>query len=241
VILFSILRAVVGALFFAVYTIIWSGLVLIAAIVIGRRDLDSWFISTWGKVGLAIFGVRLQVRGRENIPAGSALFIFNHTSFFDIFALSAAFPDVRFGAKIELFRIPVFGAAMRRMGMLPIARTRREEVFKVYEDAAERVRRGEKFALAPEGGRNNEEKLLPFKSGPFIFAINSGMPLVPVVIKGAHEILGKGGFLPNWDRPSRTLTVTYLKPIETKSYSIEKRSELQKVAYREMDAVLHAP
>lgn len=239
-ILFYILRAVLGIAFFSVFTMLWSALALFEAILIGNRRVESWFMSTWGRIGLWIFGVRLVVRGRENIPAGSALILFNHTSFFDIFALTAAYPDMRFGAKIELFNIPIFGVAMKRLGMLPIARTRREEVFKVYQDAAERVRRGEKFALAPEGGRNYEEKLLPFKAGPFIFAINSGMPLVPAVIKGAHRVMGKGSWLPNWNRRTSVLSVTYLKPIATTEYTLERRSDLQKVAYNEMQAVLHS-
>ncbi len=236
--IFSTIRSLIGALFFVVFTFIWSSFAILETFMINSRDLESWIISSWGRLGLKVFGVKLEVRGLENVPSGSALFLFNHTSFFDIFALVAAYPDMRFGAKIELFSIPLFGPAMRRMGVLPIARTRREEVFKVYEEAAERVRRGEKFSLAPEGGRNFEEKLLPFKSGPFVFAINSGMPLVPAVIQGAHHIMGKGHWLPNRDRWSRTLTVTYLKPISTQNVPIEKRGVLQEQAYQEMKAVL---
>lgn len=191
-------------------------------------------MSTWGRVAVKIWGVRLVVKGRENIPPGCCLFIFNHTSFFDVFAMEAAYQDFRFGAKIELFHIPIFGAAMRGMGVLPIARTKRESVFKVYEEAQARAAKGEKFALSPEGKRNDQETLLPFKAGPFIFAINSKMPLVPVVIKGAHDILSKNQILPNWDRWSRTMTVEYLKPISTEGYTMENRAELQEKAYQLM-------
>jgi 1-acyl-sn-glycerol-3-phosphate acyltransferase len=238
VIVLSFLRSAIGGLIFLFFTPIWCIVAVTESFVINNRNLESWIISSWGRVSLWLFGVKLEVKGLENIPKGSALFIFNHASFFDIFALVAAYPDMRFGAKIELFKIPLFGPAMRRLGVLPIARTRREEVFRVYQEAAERVKRGEKFALSPEGGRNYEEKLLPFKSGPFIFAINSGMPLVPSVIQGAHDVMGKGHWLPNWDRWSRTLTVTYLKPISTQNVPLEKRSVLQELAYQEMKAVL---
>ncbi len=191
-------------------------------------------MATWGKVGLKVFNVRLQVKGLENIPEGSCLFLFNHTSFFDIFAMLSAYGNFRFGSKIELFSIPIFGAAMKRLGVLPIARQKRENVFKVYDEAKARVQLGEKFALAPEGKRNDQEALLPFKSGPFIFAINSGAPVVPVVIKGAWAVFKKNQWLPNWDRFSRTVTVEYLPAISTAGVSVEKRSELQDKVFQAM-------
>jgi 1-acyl-sn-glycerol-3-phosphate acyltransferase len=150
VIVFSLIRSLLAALFFSIFTFIWSAFSILETFLINNRDLESWIISSWGRLGLKVFGVKLEVRGLENVPSGSALFLFNHTSFFDIFALVAAYPDMRFGAKIELFSIPLFGPAMRRMGVLPIARTRREEVFKVYEEAAERVRRARNFLSRPK-------------------------------------------------------------------------------------------
>jgi hypothetical protein len=67
------------------------------------------------------------------------------------------------------------------------------------------------------------------------------MPLVPVVIQGAHHVMGKGHWLPNWDRWSRTLTVTYLKLIPTQNVPIENRGILQEQAFQEMNAVLQPP
>ena len=121
-------------------------------LILGNRKVDDWHIRTWGKINYRAFGVRLSVHGIENIPTEGCLFLFNHSSFFDIFALCGALPSVRFGAKAELFKIPVFSQAMRMMGTLPIARQKREEVYKVYEEAKLRLKT-EKFALSPEGGR----------------------------------------------------------------------------------------
>jgi 1-acyl-sn-glycerol-3-phosphate acyltransferase len=234
VIVFSFLRSFFAGLFFIVFTFFWCVFAIIVAFLPHSKGFETWIMSTWGKVAIKIWGVKVVVKGLENIPKGSCLFVFNHTSFFDIFAMEAAYGEFHFGAKIELFQIPVFGAAMRRMGILPIARQRRESVFKVYEEAQKRAALGEKFALSPEGKRNERETLLPFKAGPFIFAINSKMPLVPVVIKGAHEILSKNQILPNWDRWTRTLTVEYLPPISTEGYSIEERTALQEKTYEAM-------
>lgn len=228
------IRSFFAGLFFLGWTAVWSTLAVVEALILSNRAIGDWIVYWWSWGTLKMFGIRLEAKGLENIPIGSCLFIFNHTSFLDIFAMNVAYPHFRFGAKIELFSIPLFGAAMRRYGVLPIARQRKEEVFKVYEDAKQRTANGEKFALSPEGGRNTEEKLLPFKAGPFLFAIGSGMPLVPVIIKGANDVMGKGQILPNSDQMSRTISVEYLRPIPVTSYTPETRTELQNIAYKVM-------
>ncbi len=234
-ILLTILRSIMAGIFFLFFTALMCSIGIIGAFFITNYEFGTWVTTSWAKVSLSVFGVDVKVIGLENIPAGSCLFLFNHTSFFDIFAMSAAYPNFRFGAKIELFQIPLLGLAMRRFGVLPIARGRREQVFKVYEQAKTRALNGEKFALSPEGGRSAEEKLLPFKAGPFIFAINSGMPLVPVVIKGAREILGKDQFLANWDKPKRTITVQYLPVVPVAGITTDQRSLLQQKVFEQMN------
>lgn len=228
------LRAILGLLVFLPFTLLWSGVAILEAFLIHKHDLESWIMSIWSRICLRIFGVRLEVKGLERIPQGGGVLLFNHTSFFDIFTLQAAYPHFRFGAKIELFKIPLFGEAMRRFGVLPISRGRREEVFKLYQDTVTRAHNGEKFALSPEGQRNHGETLLPFKSGPFIFAINAQIPLIPVVIRGAHDVLPKSQFLPNSDRWRRTIQVEYLAPISSTGFTLKERNELQEKAYQAM-------
>jgi 1-acyl-sn-glycerol-3-phosphate acyltransferase len=199
-----------------------------------NRKLDDKIAVSWGKTSCLMFGVKVKLNGQENIPPGGCIYLFNHTSFFDVFAMQWALPGFRFGAKIELFKIPVFGFAMRRLGALPIARERRDEVFRVYEAAQIRIHNGEKFALAPEGTRQEEEKLGSFKAGPFVFAINAKAPLVPVVIRGAAAILPKGHWFPNRDVWSREITIDVLPPVPTESYNIKDRPILQEKVRSEM-------
>jgi 1-acyl-sn-glycerol-3-phosphate acyltransferase len=169
----------------------------------------------------------------QNIPAGNCLFLFNHTSFFDIFSLFSVVP-VRYGAKIELFSIPFFGQAMKAFGILPIARSNRQEVFKVYEDVIKKMQPGDRFALSPEGGRNKEEKLLPFKTGPFVFAIQARIPIVPVVIRGARDIMPKGSFIPNPWHWHRQIEIRFLPAVEVSSHDYDSRNDLQSQVYNEM-------
>jgi 1-acyl-sn-glycerol-3-phosphate acyltransferase len=200
-----------------------------------NKDFDDRVALFWGQISCWMFGVKVLVRGRENIPAGGCIFLFNHTSFFDIFAMQGAIRGFRFGAKIELFKIPIFGATMTRMGALPIARHRRDEVFRVYTAAQERIARGEKFALAPEGTRQTEERLGEFKAGPFVFGINAKAPLVPVVIRGAAAIMPKNHWLPNKDVWVREITIDILPAVSTDGYDVKDRPLLQSRVRAEME------
>jgi 1-acyl-sn-glycerol-3-phosphate acyltransferase len=181
-----------------------------------------------------MYNVRVREIGRENLPTSACVYIFSHTSFFDIFAMAACLKGMRFGAKIELFKIPFFGRAMKMAGVLPIARSNREKVLRVYQRAGQKTEQGYQFSLAPEGARNTEEKLLPFKSGPFIFAISAQIPLIPVVVKGAYQVLPKDAILPNWKRWSSEITLQYLPGISTEGILIENRSQLQRIAFDKM-------
>jgi 1-acyl-sn-glycerol-3-phosphate acyltransferase len=199
---------------------------------VGRRDLQDQLIQFWGKGSIWMFGVDVVVTGKK--PVGGCLYLFNHTSFFDIFVMHASIPGFRFGAKIELFSIPIFGRAMRMAGALPIARARREEVFRVYKEAEERARAGEQFALAPEGTRQDEEVLGPFKAGPFVFAINSGIPVVPVVIRNATQVLSRKSYFPNLGQWKRTIHIHILEPRSVSGYKTEDRPQLQALVKADM-------
>ncbi len=229
-----VLRSIIGGILFLFNTLLCSLAMTVFNHQGWQRKAQNCIIYFWSHSALVFFGVNLEIKGLEKIEAGSGLLLFNHSSFFDIFVIFAAFQDFRFGAKIELFKIPFFGAAMRRAGVLPIARQNREEVFKVYEEAKTRAEDGEKFALAPEGGRNRDGRLLPFKSGPFIFAINSQMPLIPTVIQGAFDVMKKGSAVPNSDAWSKKIRVSFLDPIPVAGMTLSQREILQQKSFTAM-------
>ncbi len=226
------LRSILSLIFYPFFFFFCSVLVIFASL-FGKQSEDQ-IVVFWGKVSCWMFGVEPVLNGQFFPPGKSCLYVFNHTSFFDIFAMHSFNGFFRFGAKIELFSIPIFGYAMRKSGALPIIRQSRNETMKVYQDAILKTEQGMQYALAPEGGRNPEETLLPFKAGPFIFAINAQIPVVPVVIKGAHEVLGKKGFIPNSKKLKTQISVTVLDPIPTAGLTLESRQDLQKKAFEAM-------
>lgn len=239
--LIILIRAAIAVFLFAVITGVLAALGIVSNIIFNRRRYDNWVIQTWGRLSFAVIGVKLKVFGIENLtPRQGTVILFNHSSFMDILAMSAGIHNIRFGAKIELFKIPLFGTCMRRFGTLPIARGNREEVFKVYEEAKVRFARGERFCLSPEGGRFHSDQLLPFKAGPFVFAINSQVPLTPVVIKGAYEVWPKGKILANSDKWSRTIEIHVLPQVPTTGITTDNRGPLQEKIYKMMNAVYTA-
>lgn len=233
--LFSYPRTILASLLYPLFLGGCSIYAILQNLLLNDRRLDDAIIQFWGRGSCWMFGVKIDVRGLENIPEGGCLYLFNHTSFFDIFVMSAILRGVRFGAKIELFKIPFFGMAMRRLGVLPIARERREEVFKIYKAAEGRIKNGERFALAPEGTRQTVERLGSFKAGPFVFAINAKAPVVPVVILNAVHILPKGQLLPNWGIWKRTIRMEILPPVSTQSLDIKERPRLQEGVRKMME------
>lgn len=231
-------RSILATLLFPFVVLVLAPVIVIGNLIVGNSKLDDFVVELWAKVTCYLSGVKVVVEGRENIPQSGCLFLFNHSSFFDIFAMAAEIKGLRFGAKAELFKIPIFGRAMKMIRTLPIARDNREEVIKIYEEAKQRFAHGEQFALSPEGGRfYDPDHLFPFKAGPFIFAMSAGAPLVPVVVTGAYEALPKGSFLFNTFRWQLTITLKILEPIATAGYSVEQRRELQRLVYDRMDAV----
>ena len=229
-------RSLIYSILYLPTLILASTIAVICNIVFNSRAVDDWIIEMWGRGSCFFSGVNVRVIGSENIPKDSGcIFLFNHSSLYDVFAIQGFVKrGLRFGAKIELFKIPMFGMIMRRVGMLPIDRRNRSAVLRIYEMARDLIAKGNCYALAPEGTRSETNKLAPFKTGPFILGIEAQAPLVPVVVEGASEILPKGAFLPNATRWTTTIQLRILPPISTKNYTLERRYELQAIVRQEM-------
>jgi 1-acyl-sn-glycerol-3-phosphate acyltransferase len=220
------LRSIILVLLYPFYLIFLSAICVALNLIFNNRKIDNFMIKLWAGGTCVMFGVKVRVINEDKIPKKTGcIYIFNHASYFDIWAMSGYLPSFRFGSKIELFKIPIFGWALRRVGVLPIDRERRESVFRVYAEAKERILKGDRFALAPEGTRHTEG-LGPFKSGPFVLAIQCSAPLVPVIIRNAARVMSKNSIFPNWNRWTDEITLEILDPIETKDLTVDAKKEL---------------
>lgn len=197
-----------------------------------RQGVDFLFRS-WGRELLNLARAKLHVEGLENLPEENCLFVFHHSSLLDIPVLYAALPDrqIRFGAKSELFRIPIFGRSIRAVGTLPISREEPKEVRRLYEETAKNRPSGIDYALAAEGTRQDTNQIGNFKTGPFIFAITAQVPIVPVVIAHADQVLSKADWIFQKDRV--TIRVRVLPAVATSGMGLDQRMNL-KFQVREM-------
>jgi 1-acyl-sn-glycerol-3-phosphate acyltransferase len=178
----------------------------------------------WSRLLLGICRVRVVVRGREKIrPPGPYLFFSNHASQFDILAAVEAIPiQFRILAKKELFYIPLFGWVLALAGFVGIDRGNRERAFQSLDRAARKIRAGRSLLVYAEGTRSRDGRLLPFKKGGFVLAIQAGVPVVPLVIRGSRAILPKGSLR---IRPG-VITVEVGDPIDPRAYDLDRKQEL---------------
>lgn len=172
---------------------------------------------------LRVGGVRLEVYGREKIPAGQpVVFMPNHQSNCDPPAVITVLPPTRVMAKKGLFAVPILGRAMRMRGFVPVDRQNRERAMQAIEEGVKALQAGESFMIYPEGKRSSDGRLLPFKKGAFVLAIRAQVPIVPISISGASKVMPKGAFA---IRPG-VVRITIHDPISTAGCSVEEREEL---------------
>lgn len=142
----------------------------------------------WSPSNLWLAGVRVAVHG-STLPEGPAIFVSNHESALDIWALFRSLPgNVRFLAKRELFRIPVFGWYLALAGFVAVDRRNYARAIASVRKAAGLVRRGTSLIVFAEGTRSRDGRIHSFKKGPFALAIEAGVPIVPVAIAGAAAL-----------------------------------------------------
>lgn len=177
----------------------------------------------WSKIVLFMTGVHVTVHNSERALDGKPhIYVSNHVSWYDIPSLASFLPRTKFVAKVELFKIPVFGAAMRAVGMIPIERQNRKSAFASYEVAANQIREGNSVIVFPEGTRGFEYSIRPFKKGPFVLAIAAGAPIVPVLTHGTLEVIGKGSM---WVHPGK-VDIHLLEPISVEGLDYDDRDAL---------------
>lgn len=178
----------------------------------------------WARSILTVSRVPVRVHGLSNIePGKSYIYMANHQSNFDIPVLLGYLPvQFRWLAKAELFKIPVFGRAMLGAGYVKIDRFNQESAFKSIEEAAQRMKDGVSVMIFPEGTRSRDGNIRPFKKGGFVMAVDSGVPIVPVILKGTRSIMPKSSLRIN----RGAVEMQIAEPIETAGFSRETKEDL---------------
>ncbi len=156
-------------------------------------DLFHGLAAWWGRLSAKLFGISIEVIGRENYSSSQHyLVISNHAGMADIpLMLGTMDLNLRFVAKEELGKIPVFGWAMKQGGYVMIKRGQSREALKSLLEATQVLKSGRSVHIFPEGTRSATGEMLPFKRGAFLVAQRGGAPLLPVTIIGSNLITPK--------------------------------------------------
>ncbi len=220
----TVLGTIAGNAFILAGSFVFS---LVAMLVSWLPPRGNWTFGVsrlWSRCLLTASAVRLSATYDPALePGKSYVFLCNHQSLFDIPVLLTTCPgQVRMMAKRSLFRIPFFGWSLYAGGFIPIDRGDRSTARNSFASALARIKAGTSILLFPEGTRSMTDTLLPFQRGGFLLAMKTGLPIVPVGIRGSREVQRKGSFA---IRPG-PIEIHYGAPLSAADYGVRRKAEL---------------
>ncbi len=176
----------------SVYTLVLGFVSITSSLVDRTGKVAHACARAWSRLILVTTGVRVQVSGLERVPIdGAYVFVSNHQSIYDIPILFSALPfQLRIIAKASLGLFPVLGWHLRYTGHLLVDRARIGTV--TLLQVAGLMKRGHSLIVFPEGTRSRDGRVGPFKGGLFLMAVEAGLPIVPVAIRGSRHVMLKG-------------------------------------------------
>lgn len=162
---------------------------------------SSYEVVRWIMTSYFRFFHCIRIRGRQNVPLEGPLIIApNHLSYYDPPLVGIGIPrQLRFMAWDALFRVPVLGWAMRKLGAFPVD-TRQADTA-AYKQSLLLLRHGNCVVIFPEGKRGLGQTLEPFETGVARLALRSGATIVPVSLTGVAESWPRWNKIPRWFRP----------------------------------------
>lgn len=178
----------------------------------------------WAKLLCLWNGIHVNIEGLEHArPDRAQVFVANHQSFFDIFALAGFLPvQIRWVAKASLFKIPFVGWSMRAAGYIAVEREDRKNAYQAFLASVEKLKSGASIVIFPEGTRSQDGVIGEFKKGATLLAARAGVPIVPVTIMGTSGIIQKGS---SQVHPGPVKIVLSL-PIESEEIQGKKENEI---------------
>ena len=217
------IRTILAVIYFALGILLVMPWLILWSFLTGSADFMYRVTMRVVRSGVRIMGVRVRVEGTDNIPPGVCIFAANHVSNIDPLAFVPAIPRrVGLLVKSELFRVPILAKAMRMSGFVPVQRENREAAAGSVEEALKYLKEGLSFAVYPEGTRSRDGRMLPFKKGTFLMAVRAKVPVVPVSIVGAQDLMRKG----EWAVRPGEVTIRFGPAVDASAYTVEQRAIL---------------
>lgn len=176
----------------------------------------------WGRLSLWLHFCPVHVEGLEHLPRDGApvVVVANHQSAFDIFLLYGYVRiPFRWVLKEGLRRMPFIGWTCQRAGFIFVDDASPHSIAQTMERGREVLAEGSSIFIFPEGSRTSTGRLMRFKKGAFAMASELDVPVLPVTIEGAYEVLPTGEMLA---RPGKIRLIIH------PSYRVSDYGELPK-------------
>jgi 1-acyl-sn-glycerol-3-phosphate acyltransferase len=179
-----------------------------------RRALSDAYFRALGRALMRINPLwSVEVHGREQLDRGGPyVIVVNHQSLADLIVMCFLRHPTKYLAKMSLLRIPIFGWGLRIAGEVGVERGDRDSGARAMRQLGGWLDRGVSICVFPEGTRSPDGTIQEFRHGAFRLALERGLPVVPVVIAGARDVLPKHSFVFE-DRAS--VVVRVLEPVPT--------------------------
>jgi 1-acyl-sn-glycerol-3-phosphate acyltransferase len=213
-----------GNLYLLLGSVLFGSLSILVSWIPPRGNSVFLMARLWSILLLKASCLRVRVSSEADLdPKASYVLLSNHQSLFDIPVLLSTVPgQVRMMAKRSLFRIPIFGWGLAFGGFIPIDRGDRSTAKQSFSSALAKIKNGTSILLFPEGTRALTDTLLPFQRGGFLIAMKTGLPIVPVGIRGTRAVQHKG----SWVIRPNPIEVRYGAPIDIAQYGMRRKKEL---------------
>lgn len=210
-ILYRIYQLLIVAPTLLVATIL-SALLTITGSMAGLRWFTYYPAHYWAKIFCWLNIVRVTVKGRDNVDRQkSYVFVANHQGAFDIFAVYGFLGhDFKWMMKQSLRNIPLVGYSCYKAGHIFVDHRSPAAVKRTMENAERSLKGGASLVVFPEGARSRDGHMRPFKKGAYQLALEFRLPLVPVSINGAYDVMPRSSWLPKWGH----IILTIHQPIE---------------------------
>ncbi|KAG9455419.1 hypothetical protein H6P81_008323 [Aristolochia fimbriata] len=158
-----------------------------------QRKLHHLVAKMWATLTVKPF-LPIEIEGLENLPSSNtaAVYVSNHQSFLDIYALLTLGRSFKFISKTSIFVIPVIGWAMYMLRFIPLRRMDSKSQMECLKRCIDLVNKGTSVFFFPEGTRSKDGKLGDFKKGAFSVAARTGAPIIPISLLGTGNLMPPG-------------------------------------------------
>jgi 1-acyl-sn-glycerol-3-phosphate acyltransferase len=204
-------RYLLAWLFMIVY---WSAVLALHLLTLKRLP-PVWMaamIRFWGRASLKLLGIRLELITPSTVTSQSPrVVVTNHQSALDLLWGAAICPPAPLAiGKREVIYVPVLNLIWWVLDFVRIDRSNRATSVLALNRAGQKIIEGKRsLMIAPEGTRTPDGTILPFKKGAFHIARRAGVPIHPIIVSGAFELMSKKSLVP---KPG-VIRLSFLPPV----------------------------